>query len=133
VKLSGSGLPIAECGYSTIFEEVMLGRLFWAEGELFGPRFSFSRREVFARRHHALKGMISWFFKPRLLSKIVPLFSHSKIRDKMARMRSNDPLVWIDCEVSASTYPFSLQAQVYADDRLERRKGDHHVDFVLHH
>ena len=44
--------------------------------------------------------MISSFLKSRLLPKTLAWLSFSGTRQTMARMRSNDPLVFIDCEMT---------------------------------
>lgn len=58
------------------------------------------------------KNMIFSILNSRLVSKLVPYISSPDIQRKMARMRSNDPVVWIDCEVSINVVGmFTTRAQ----------------------
>ena len=43
--------------------------------------------------------MFSAFWRSRLAVKLRPLLLTATDRSRLARMRSTDPLVWIDCEV----------------------------------
>lgn len=57
--------------------------------------------------------MLSLFVKSRVWQRlfVLPLVTSTKNQAVLARMRSQDPLVWIDCEVSLeSEKPIMLVA-----------------------
>lgn len=73
-------------------------------------------------------------FLQRRLSKLLPVYLTPFDVRRLRRMRSNDPLVWVDCEVLALAKPrIFLVLTTAADDRPEPGERDNHVHLLLCH
>ena len=79
--------------------------------------------------------MISSFSKSRLLTNVLAWFSSPVIRHKMARMRSNDPLVFIDCEMTGldPEKETIMSIACFITDAQLKLKDEKGWESIIHH
>ena len=79
--------------------------------------------------------MISSFLKSRLLPKSLAWLSSPEIRQKMARMRSSDPLVWIDCEMTGldPEKETIMSIACFITDAQLKIQDDQGWESIIHH
>ena len=79
--------------------------------------------------------MISSFLKSRLLPKYLAWLSSPATRPKMARMRSNDPLVFIDCEMTGldPEKETIMSIACFITDGQLKLQDDQGWESIIHH
>ena len=92
-------------------------------------------RDIFHALQVMESTMISSFLKSRLLPKYLAWLSSPATRPKMARMRSNDPLVFIDCEMTGldPEKETIMSIACFITDGQLKLQDDQGWESIIHH